>query len=500
MVSDLVAGRYEFLEPAGNTQKATDHLLGRSVAIGTIPESEAPAQEVLEACLRLRHPGIALLYQHFVLDGECYFVTEVVEGHSLQETIESGVPMAEDQAVALLSQIAEALRAAQAAGVFCGRLDAAQVMVSAGNRIKIGNIALRASGSGVPGEVPAGLTEIAERLLDRSLPEATAPGIDGFLDQLTRLDAKPDPRPLKPQQSTAVEAKPEAPSKGFLDRLKRTDRREFIALGGTVGGLVVGFVISLLGDPGKETSPFHRFMRGVGDSLPQKRKKKQAAEKSLNSNSVAGVVDALKSGALTDEELVDAVKKNGIAVDMTAENEAKLRAAGASDQLIEALRANAAAKANHPNKKSNETPEQLAEKVSDPGIYRNRSGAWTVFNDEQVAWSKSSQSFRGVITGPHSPNIVSINEKLLLAMDGDFTADDYVLAQLKPVHGDRQFEIGGPKETVINFTATRTKSGKYFVTADMDPGEYALLIPRFTGSRRSGSPVVGPTYTFRVVE
>src|SRR6185436_2587728 len=126
-----------------------DTKLDRDVALKLLPESFASDSERLRRFEReaktlasLNHPNIAQIYGIVDTDGRQALVMELVAGRTLDAFIQAhadrpgaGVPLTD--AVAIASQIAEALEAAHEAGIVHRDLKPANVMIRDDDVVKV---------------------------------------------------------------------------------------------------------------------------------------------------------------------------------------------------------------------------------------------------------------------------------------------------------------------------------------------------------------------------
>lgn len=142
-------GHYETLAPIGRggmgeVYLAHDQKLGRDVAIKALPKEFSDDAERLsrfrqEARLlaSLNHPNIAAIYG-LEESGEVNFlVLELVKGETLAERLKRGGPMAVDEALAVMSQVADALEAAHQKGITHRDVKPANVKLTAEGRVKV---------------------------------------------------------------------------------------------------------------------------------------------------------------------------------------------------------------------------------------------------------------------------------------------------------------------------------------------------------------------------
>jgi serine/threonine-protein kinase len=107
----------------GEVYHAEDTKLGRGVAIKLLPEAVAADPDRLgrfereaKVLASLNHPNIAGIHQVEHVDDVFFLVMELIEGEDLKERISRGkLPL--DEALAIASQIAEALEEAHDRGI-----------------------------------------------------------------------------------------------------------------------------------------------------------------------------------------------------------------------------------------------------------------------------------------------------------------------------------------------------------------------------------------------
>ncbi|MEO8502511.1 MAG: protein kinase [Acidobacteriota bacterium] len=108
----------------GTVYRARDPRLGREVAIKVLPEALAGDPDRLRrfelearAASALNHPNLLTLYDVGTTEGRPYLVTELLEGSSLREVLESGEPIPLRRALDWAAQIAKGLAAAHEKGI-----------------------------------------------------------------------------------------------------------------------------------------------------------------------------------------------------------------------------------------------------------------------------------------------------------------------------------------------------------------------------------------------
>jgi serine/threonine-protein kinase len=127
----------------GEVYRATDTSLKRQVAIKVLPEAVASDAERLarfqreaELLASLNHPNIAIVHGLEKGSGKTALVMELVEGPTLAERIASA-PIAVDEALAIATQIADALESAHERGIVHRDLKPGNVKVRPDGTVKV---------------------------------------------------------------------------------------------------------------------------------------------------------------------------------------------------------------------------------------------------------------------------------------------------------------------------------------------------------------------------
>lgn len=129
----------------GEVWRATDLRLRRAVAVKVLPpglatESEDLARFEREARLSagLQHPGITVVFDIGEHEGRTFFVMEFLDGRPLDRVLaEQPGGLAVDRALSIAAQVADALAAAHAHGIVHRDVKPANLMLLAGDRVKI---------------------------------------------------------------------------------------------------------------------------------------------------------------------------------------------------------------------------------------------------------------------------------------------------------------------------------------------------------------------------
>jgi predicted ATPase len=127
----------------GEVYRARDGRLGRDVALKVLRRTRADdSDEALDRLLReatlassLNHPNIVTIYETGTVGDDRYIAMELVEGTSLRQLAETGLPL--DRAVAIARQIAEALAVAHNASIVHRDIKPENVMVRPDGYVKL---------------------------------------------------------------------------------------------------------------------------------------------------------------------------------------------------------------------------------------------------------------------------------------------------------------------------------------------------------------------------
>ena len=127
----------------GEVYRARDTRLGRDIAIKVLPASFASDPERLRrfeqearAVAALNHPNILAVYDIGTHDGAPFLVTELLEGETLRERLESGA-LPVRKAIEVAVQAAHGVAAAHEKGIIHRDLKPANIFLTSDGRVKI---------------------------------------------------------------------------------------------------------------------------------------------------------------------------------------------------------------------------------------------------------------------------------------------------------------------------------------------------------------------------
>src|SRR6266542_10994 len=141
-------GRFEIVALLGSggmgeVYRARDENLGRDVAIKILPASLSSDRSRLNrfeqearAAGQLNHPNILAIYDVGLYEGSPYLVSELLEGETLGERLQSG-SLPPSKAVEYASQLARGLAAAHEKGIVHRDLKPENLFITRDGRIKI---------------------------------------------------------------------------------------------------------------------------------------------------------------------------------------------------------------------------------------------------------------------------------------------------------------------------------------------------------------------------
>jgi eukaryotic-like serine/threonine-protein kinase len=148
LISGTRLGPYEILSPLGaggmgEVYRARDTRLDRDVAVKVLPASFSADPDRLRrfeqearAVAALNHPNILAIYDIGTHEGSPFLVTELLEGETLRERLQSGA-LTPRKALEIAAQTAQGVAAAHDKGIVHRDLKPANIFLTNDNRVKI---------------------------------------------------------------------------------------------------------------------------------------------------------------------------------------------------------------------------------------------------------------------------------------------------------------------------------------------------------------------------
>jgi eukaryotic-like serine/threonine-protein kinase len=153
METTIKAGRYEILGELGRgamgvVYRATDPVIGRTVAVKTIrlseegtglsrPELLSRFQTEARAAGLLTHPNIVVVYDAGEENGIYYITMELIEGKSLQALLDSGHSFPVPRVLRIMEQTCSALQFAHERNIIHRDIKPANLMLTADDTVKV---------------------------------------------------------------------------------------------------------------------------------------------------------------------------------------------------------------------------------------------------------------------------------------------------------------------------------------------------------------------------
>ncbi|MFT4214417.1 MAG: serine/threonine protein kinase [Microbacterium sp.] len=155
-------GRYELdsriaIGGMGEVWEATDHVIGRTVAIKILKDEymgdpgflERFRAEARHAAL-VNHEGIASVFDYGEENGSAFLVMELVPGEALSTILEREGSLSTDKTLDVVAQTASALQAAHAAGLVHRDIKPGNLLITPDGRVKITDFGIARIADQVP--------------------------------------------------------------------------------------------------------------------------------------------------------------------------------------------------------------------------------------------------------------------------------------------------------------------------------------------------------------
>src|SRR4051794_18011532 len=155
-------GRYELqsriaIGGMGEVWEATDHVIGRTVAIKILKDEymgdpgflERFRAEARHAAL-VNHEGIASVFDYGEENGSAFLVMELVPGEALSTILERDGQLSTDKTLDIVAQTSAALQAAHAAGLVHRDIKPGNLLITPDGRVKITDFGIARIADQVP--------------------------------------------------------------------------------------------------------------------------------------------------------------------------------------------------------------------------------------------------------------------------------------------------------------------------------------------------------------
>jgi serine/threonine-protein kinase len=141
----------------GEVWEATDHVIGRTVAIKILKDEymgdpgflERFRAEARHAAL-VNHEGIASVFDYGEENGSAFLVMELVPGEALSTILERDVSLSTDKTLDVVAQTSAALQAAHAAGLVHRDIKPGNLLITPDGRVKITDFGIARIADQVP--------------------------------------------------------------------------------------------------------------------------------------------------------------------------------------------------------------------------------------------------------------------------------------------------------------------------------------------------------------
>jgi hypothetical protein len=243
-----------------------------------------------------------------------------------------------------------------------------------------------------------------------------------------------------------------------------------------------------------------------------------AAQQVMNNDSVIKLVKA----GLSDDLIVTTINSSPGAYDTSTDGIIALKTAGASDKVVAAIIAKAAAPATPPPAPAAAAGPVRPAGIDDVGVYyRDRNGAWTNLEPEIVNFKTGGAmktifsdgivkpDVNGHIPGKNAKNVLTFPVVLAVYVPEGVDIAEYQLLRLRQNSNNREFRSvtggvvhssGGATRDNVEFTSQKIAPRVYKITLDtsLGKGEYGLLPPgSYTSSNMASG---GKIYSISIPE
>ena len=210
-------GRYELqsriaIGGMGEVWEATDHVIGRTVAIKILKDEymgdpgflERFRAEARHAAL-VNHEGIASVFDYGEENGSAFLVMELVPGEALSTILERDGALSADRTLDIVAQTASALQAAHAAGLVHRDIKPGNLLITPDGRVKITDFGIARIADQVPltatGQVMGTVQYLSP---EQASGHAASPSTDVYSLGIVAYESLAGKRPFTGESQVAI--------------------------------------------------------------------------------------------------------------------------------------------------------------------------------------------------------------------------------------------------------------------------------------------------------
>ena len=228
---------------------------------------------------------------------------------------------------------------------------------------------------------------------------------------------------------------------------------------------------------------------------------------------------ALVEAGLGEDVIIEKLRQNATAFDLSVDQLLQLKTAGVSAQIIKTMLNPTDTPTPAPGgaNTSDEDPNWPAQIPKELGIYANMDGKITQLEPEISRWRKGGRLLgavtyqlagnylNGIVRGLHSPYRVSIPFEVHIVVPEGRSANEYQCVSMQQKKQQRTFRIateniikeGSADKNFVFFKAEKIASRLYRIELNqLEPGEYAFVPPDTAIEADGGG--IGTIYSFGV--
>ncbi len=210
-------GRYELdtriaIGGMGEVWEATDHVIGRTVAIKILKDEymgdpgflERFRAEARHAAL-VNHEGIASVFDYGEENGSAFLVMELVPGEALSTVLERDGELSTDKTLDIVAQTSAALQAAHAAGLVHRDIKPGNLLITPDGRVKITDFGIARIADQVPltatGQVMGTVQYLSP---EQASGHAASPATDTYSLGIVAYECLAGKRPFTGESQVAI--------------------------------------------------------------------------------------------------------------------------------------------------------------------------------------------------------------------------------------------------------------------------------------------------------